>query len=315
MKRMLLLISLMGASCAGDQTSNENDTSVTSVTTNAVPKCVPGNDDCCDPSPVILDLLGDGIHLSSAIDGVYFDVASTRRRVLIGWTLVDSDDAWLALDRNGNGTIDDGSELFGNFTVQPIGQQQANGFAALSMLDSNHDGVVSAADTQFGTLRLWRDLNHDGVSQPGELSTLTSQGVISIGVRPSSTGAFTDKAGNQFRFNAPITSIPGKPAARLAWDVWVSAFSGAVVDEATGDVTANDFLCSLLHVTCWVTGTTSPIPGLGGTCGWPIRCTLLHSDNCPHCQDEVYRACQDAVTRRDPLCQLELTVGTCMMEN
>ena len=88
--------------------------------------------------------------------------------------------ACLVLDRNNNGVIDNGRELFGDSTVMSNGQTAADGFAALADLDSNQDGVINANDAQFANLRVWRDLNQDGVSQANELSTLDQQNIASI---------------------------------------------------------------------------------------------------------------------------------------
>lgn len=71
----------------------------------------------CNPSPIVIDTLGNGFDLTSAAQGVFFDIAATGRALQIAW--IQGDDAWLALDRNSNGRIDNGQELFGNFTRQP----------------------------------------------------------------------------------------------------------------------------------------------------------------------------------------------------
>jgi len=95
------------------------------------------------------------------------------------------DDGFLVLDRNLNGLIDSGRELFGDSTIKRDGQRAADGFDALRDLDSNADGKISALDSRFAELRLWRDLNQDGVSQSNELSTLGQLNVASINVAAS----------------------------------------------------------------------------------------------------------------------------------
>ncbi len=87
---------------------------------------------CICMSPIVVDTLGNGFKLTSVSDGVAFDLVGTGRRVQVSW--IQDDDAWLVLDRNGNGLIDDGKELFGNFTPQPLAPR-ANGFVALAEYD------------------------------------------------------------------------------------------------------------------------------------------------------------------------------------
>jgi hypothetical protein len=129
--------------------------------------------------PLVFDLDGDGIETVgvSNTSPIYFDydgVASTPK-TSTGW--VKSDDAFLVRDVNGNGTIDSGRELFGDATLKRNGQLAVDGFDALADLDSNADGKISSADSAFASLRLWRDLNQDGVSQANELFTLASQNI------------------------------------------------------------------------------------------------------------------------------------------
>ena len=98
-----------------------------------------------------------------------------------------ADDGMLVWDRNGNGSIDSGRELFGDETILANGQKAANGFAALAELDTGSlvngiivgagDGKFDAKDAQYANLRVWRDLNQDGISQAGELQTLAQRRV------------------------------------------------------------------------------------------------------------------------------------------
>jgi trimeric autotransporter adhesin len=148
----------------------------------------------CTSSPLILDLDGDGIHLSSLDQGVRFDLLGGGQKVLASWT--DGKDALLALDRNGNGTIDGAAELFGNATG---GAAYDDGFAALADLDDDGNGAIDARDRAFGHLLLWRDANRDGVSAPSELVTLADAGIRRLSLRATrvSGPSSLDAHGNQ----------------------------------------------------------------------------------------------------------------------
>ena len=131
-------------------------------------------------SPLVFDLDGDGIEIAqlSGNSPVLFDHDANGVKTGSAW--LRSDDALLVLDRDGNGTIDSGRELFGNNTVLAGGGKAADGYAALGELDSNGDGLIDAQDARFGELKLWRDLDQDGVSDAGELFGLAELGVSQI---------------------------------------------------------------------------------------------------------------------------------------
>ena len=130
--------------------------------------------------PMILDLDGDGIETMTAgqYQGALFDHNKDGIRTATGW--VKPDDGLLVLDRNGDGIINNGGELFGDSTLLADGSRAAHGYAALVELDSNGDGKVDAADEQFADLRVWRDLNSDGISTASELFTLEELGIASL---------------------------------------------------------------------------------------------------------------------------------------
>lgn len=107
-----------------------------------------------------------------------FDLVGREQSVETDW--VSAATPWLAIDRDGNGRIDDGSELFGSMTRLPDGRRAEHGFAALASLDENADGRINAADSGFASLLLWRDENQDRRSQRDELSSVTEAGIVAI---------------------------------------------------------------------------------------------------------------------------------------
>jgi Ca2+-binding RTX toxin-like protein len=134
--------------------------------------------------PLVLDLDGDGIETTSPLDGngIVFDHDDDGVKTGTGW--IKPDDGWLVMDRDGNGTIDSGRELFGVDTIKSNGQTATDGFDALRDLDANNDGKIDASDGMFANLRIWRDLNQDGICQANELSTLLDNYITSISVIP-----------------------------------------------------------------------------------------------------------------------------------
>jgi hypothetical protein len=182
----------------------------------------PGGYSC--ESPILIDLSSNTAeyHLTSARDGVRFDLNNDGIKEQLSWTAADSSIAFLAMDRNGNGSIDSGAELFGNFTRKRDGTLAQNGFDALADLeDPGHaDGAITPLDSAYSKLLLWIDKNHDGVSQPSELWPLASAGIVRIETSHV-TRRRRDKYGNRYRYEGSAMIIDnGQMRPRRVFDVF-----------------------------------------------------------------------------------------------
>lgn len=192
--------------------------------------CEPGleaNGRCCCAAntPIVIDILGDGFSLTNAADGVDFDLSGIGVKSRVSWTSGNSDDVFLTLDRNGNGVIDDGTELFGNVTPQPNPPAGVprNGFLALAEYDElinggNSDGLIDRNDAVFVSLRLWRDVNHNAMSESTELFGLSDLNVeaLSLDFKESRR---RDTWGNGFRYRAHVYGTSSMSVGRWAYDV------------------------------------------------------------------------------------------------
>ena len=169
--------------------------------------------------PIIIDLNKDGTTTSKLNGAVNFDMDNNGFKEATGW--ISKDDAFLAYDRNGNGKIDNGNELFGDKTVSVgaygyTGKTAKNGFEALKEFDSNSDNVIDEKDKDFDKLLLWQDLNTNGLTEEGELKTLKEHNIKSIDLRYKETQI--DNNGNLIKQTSTVTFNDN--TTTTADDVW-----------------------------------------------------------------------------------------------
>ncbi|WP_291992060.1 SdrD B-like domain-containing protein [Candidatus Accumulibacter sp. ACC003] len=178
-------------------------------------------------TPIVIDLDGNGIQtLSRANSAGSFDLFGNGSAVQSGW--ISGGEGFLAVDHNGNGQIDDISELFG-------GTAKGAGFAQLASYDSNGDGLVNAADSGFADLLIWRDANGNHQTDAGELLTLAEAGVASLDVGHSEL-PFLDRQGNVHLERSLATMADGRAADMT--DVY---FNVSANDAAAAGVVLPEF--------------------------------------------------------------------------
>ncbi len=197
--------------------------------------------------PLVLDLDGDGIDLvGQSSVSPRFDLDGDGFSEKTGW--VGSGDGLLALDRNGNGVIDDVSELFGgpradggvdtNGDGRITGaERMQSGFDALAAYDGNGDGVIDASDAVFSELRVWIVADGDAVTDEGELKTLAEVGITSISLASTDeSGVFV--AGNQVTATGGFTRTDGSTSTIANVDLKIDNFDSQWLAATTLSETA-----------------------------------------------------------------------------
>ena len=175
-------------------------------------------------SPIVIDLGNNGIKLGEAGVGVYFDVNADGVRDHVQWVRRGGDEGFLALDRSGNGLVDDGSELFGVGTPLVLeGRSAPNGFVGLAQYDlpelgGNDDGLITEADAIWPQLRIWVDLDANGVCSAGEMRPLRSYGITALETIPRQR-KYVDAAGNVIPYWAWATQR-ARPGRAIMVDVF-----------------------------------------------------------------------------------------------
>lgn len=157
--------------------------------------------------PLIIDLGKKGIELTSLDDGVHFDLDKNGFAEKTAW--IGGEDGFLALDRNGNGKIDNGGELFGDQVTLKDGSTSSEGFEALAELDENGDGVIDKNDSEFANLRVWIDANHNGISESDELKTLDELGITSISLDHANKSETDSSTGTIVSESSTVTFADG----------------------------------------------------------------------------------------------------------
>jgi hypothetical protein len=181
-------------------------------------ECIPLN------CPIIISMDHKAYQFTGLREGVPFDLNANGSLERVAWTASDSEIAFLALDRNGNGRIDSGAELFGNHTpvIPGTSATAPNGFEALRFAQNGSagaaDDVIDARDPVFERLLLWTDRNHNGISEPDEIQRLCDSGIIAISLiyKP---GKRVDEHGNEFKQRGTIQWANGK--THTIYDVWL----------------------------------------------------------------------------------------------
>ena len=193
-------------------------------------------------SPLVVDLDGDGVETKEENSQIYFDHDGNGFAESSGW--VGQDDGLLVRDINGNGQIDDGTELFGNNSVLSNGQSAANGFEALKDLDSNNDGIFNNQDTAWNEVKVWRDANGNGVVDENELLTLEQAGVAGINLDYQNSDII-DANGNSHKQTGTFIKTDGTTGS--VHDVWFDADYADTIDKS--DITIPEDIAALPNVT------------------------------------------------------------------
>ncbi|HET8870129.1 MAG TPA: hypothetical protein VFM48_06765, partial [Aquabacterium sp.] len=185
----------------------------------------------------------------------------------VGW--VSSSDGLLVWDKNGDGKINDGSELFGTATKLENGQRAGDGYTAMSALDSNHDGILSATDAHFKDLKVWVDTNHNGITDAGEMKSLHDLGIVSLDLHAQKGTAIDN--GNLLGLVSSYTTTDGKQHAMA--DVW---FSKDTSGAAAPTTTADHLLASTANAD-HATATAAAASAGGTTTGHDASTTTAHA--------------------------------------
>lgn len=187
--------------------------------------------------PLVLDLDGDGLEISES--AVYFDYSGNGIANRSSW--VGADDGFLVFDKNNDGLIENGTELFGDDYLKSDGTKALDGFDALKDLDSNSDGVFNALDDSFSQVQIWRDLDQDGVTDDNELFSLSDYRINEISLSTHSSGSGNDLGGYEIVDTADIKHLDGSTSTIYDINLKVSG-SDTEFDHSSDAPLAQDIL-------------------------------------------------------------------------
>ncbi|WP_220702196.1 putative Ig domain-containing protein, partial [Trinickia fusca] len=187
--------------------------------------------------PILLDLTGDGAHMTSIADGVLFDTDHSGTLKRTGWA--DRKTGMLVVD-DGSGQIKDVSQMFSEYYGGKAGTNGGpgqtpfkDGFDALASEDKNHDGVIDKNDPIWSKLRVWVNANHDGKVGAGELKTLDQLGITQINVNAMKAALGETRDGNEVLAHGAFT-MNGKTQEALAVDFLGDPVSSTFTQEGSG---------------------------------------------------------------------------------
>jgi hypothetical protein len=162
---------------------------------------------------------------------VQFDLHADGQKVQTGWA--SSTDGLLTLDRNHDGKVNDGSELFGSSTTLSNGEKATDGYEALRDLDSSGDNSITNADAQWADLKVWVDQNSDGISEDGEMISLDSLGITKLDLNAQTTSV--DSNGNVIGLTSSYQTNDG--TSHDMADVWFVADKPQNLQNQVSDLT------------------------------------------------------------------------------
>lgn len=182
--------------------------------------------------PLIVDLGESGIKLNKLENGVYFDLDNNGFAEKTAW--IGAEDGFLALDRNGNGKIDNGGELFGDQVILEDGLKSTSGFEALAKLDENNDGIIDSNDSAFANLCIWIDANHNGLSESNEIKTLNESGIVSISCDHAKVSFVDPETGTRIAESADVAIMKnGVTTTTKISEFWFPINSSDTTQEGT----------------------------------------------------------------------------------